>query len=177
MNIQLAQVISDVTGVTGLKILRAIVQGERNPETLAALRDGRIKADQASIVRSLHGNWRAEHLHALSQELACHDFLEKQINECDDAIAKALERLPVRQQETATPGKPLRSPHRSADEQQVLHRALNKVMGVDLTAILTVGIDTALVLASELGPDLSRFPTSQHFCSWLGLAPPTRIGR
>jgi hypothetical protein len=175
MNIQLAQVISDITGVTGLKILRAIVHGERNPEKLAALRDGRIKTDQATIARSLHGNWRAEHLHALSQELACHDFLENQIVECDHAIVRALERLPVLQPETATPGKPLRSPHRSADEQQALHRALNRIMGVDLTAIPTIGIDTALVLASELGPDLSRFPTSLHFCSWLGLAPPTRI--
>jgi transposase len=175
MNIQLAQVISDITGVTGLKILRAIVGGERNPEQLATMKDGRIKADQATIARSLHGNWRAEHLHALSQELACHDFLETQIAECDRAIAQALERLPVLEHEPVAPGKPLRSPHRSTDQQQALHRALNKVMGVDLTAIPTIGIDTALVLASELGPDLSRFPTSQHFCSWLGVAPPTRI--
>lgn len=87
MNIQLAQVISDITGVTGLKILRAIVQGERSPERLSALRDGRIKADQETIARSLHGDWRAEHLHALGQELASHDFLEKQIAECDQAIA------------------------------------------------------------------------------------------
>jgi hypothetical protein len=154
MNIQLAQVISDITGVTGLKILRAIVGGERNPEQLATMKDGRIKADQATIARSLHGNWRAEHLHALSQELACHDFLETQIAECDRAIAQALERLPVLEHEPVAPGKPLRSPHRSTDQQQALHRALNKVMGVDLTAIPTIGIDTALVLASELGPDL-----------------------
>ena len=175
MNIQLANVISDVTGVTGLKILRAIVQGERDPEKLAAFRDGRIKADQATIARSLHGNWRAEHLHALGQELACHDFLEKQIAECDQATAEALARLPVLEQKVATPSKSLRSPHRSNDEQLILHRALNKIMSVDLTAIPTIGIDTALVLASELGPDLSKFPSAQHFCSWLGLAPPTRI--
>ncbi|WP_053213217.1 IS110 family transposase [Pseudomonas sp. Q12-87] len=175
MNIQLAQVISDITGVTGLKILRAIVQGERSPEKLSALRDGRIKADQETIARSLHGNWRAEHLHALGQELACHDFLEKQIAECDQAIAQALARLPVLQPETGLPCKPLRSAHRSADQQLALHQALIKVMGVDLTAIPTIGIDIALVLASELGPDLSRFPTSQHLSSWLGLAPPTRI--
>ncbi|MQT98650.1 transposase, partial [Pseudomonas helleri] len=68
-----------------------------------------------------------------------------------------------------------RSAHRSVTEQTVLHQALGRVMGVDLTAIPTIGVDTALVLASELGPDLSRFPTSQHFCSWLGVAPPTRI--
>ncbi|MCJ8204013.1 IS110 family transposase [Pseudomonas sp. RGM2987] len=175
MNIQLAQVISDITGVTGLKILRAIVQGERCPEKLSSLRDGRIKADQQTIARSLQGNWRTEHLHALSQELACHDFLEKQIAECDQAIASALSRLPTLQQEVGLPSKPLRSAHRSGDEQMALHQALIKVMGVDLTAIPTTGIDTALVLASELGPDLSRFPSAQHLSSWLGLAPPTRI--
>ncbi|MNT77859.1 hypothetical protein D3C72_2170240 [compost metagenome] len=70
-------------------------------------------------------------MHALSQELACHDFLENQIAECDQAIIRALERLPVLQPETAPPGKPLRSPHRSAEEQQALHRALNRIMGVE----------------------------------------------
>ena len=175
MNIQLAQVISNIAGVTGMSILRAIVDGERDPEVLAMLRDKRVKADQATVARSLRGNWRAEHLHALSQELAVYDFLEKQIGECDQAIAFALERLPVLQEEVVLPAKTLRNPHRSNEQQLILHRALNKVMGVDLTAIPTIGIDTALVLASELGADLSRFPTSQHFCSWLGLAPPTRI--
>ncbi|WP_455930736.1 IS110 family RNA-guided transposase, partial [Pseudomonas fluorescens] len=175
MNIQLAQVISNIAGVTGMSILRAIVKGERDPEVLAMLRDKRVKADQATVARSLRGNWRAEHLHALSQELAAYDFLEKQIGECDQAIAQALERLPVLQADVVPPSKTLRNPHRSNEQQLILHRALNKVMGVDLTAIPTIGIDTALVLASELGADLSRFPTSQHFCSWLGLAPPTRI--
>ncbi|WP_163014387.1 transposase, partial [Pseudomonas viridiflava] len=102
-------------------------------------------------------------------------FLEKQIGECVQAIADALDRLPVLQSDVTTPTKTLRSAHRSNEQQLTLHQALNKVMGVDLTAIPTIGIDTALVLASELGADLSRFPTSQHFCSWLGLAPPTRI--
>lgn len=175
MNIQLAQVLSNIAGVTGMSILRAIVNGERDPEVLAMLRDKRVKADHATVARSLHGNWRAEHLHALSQELAAYDFLEKQIGECDQAISFALKRLPVLQEQITPPNKSLRNPHRSNEQQQVLHQALNKVMGVDLTAIPTIGIDTALVLASELGADLSRFPTSQHFCSWLGLAPPTRI--
>lgn len=175
MNVHLANVISDITGVTGMKILKAIHQGERDPHVLAALRDRRIKADQATIARSLHGNWRAEHLHALGQELACYDFLEMQIAECDRAIAHALERLPRRQEAVPVARKVLRSSHRSAVEQTALHQALGKVLGVDLTAIPTIGVDTALVLASELGPDLSRFPTSQHFCSWLGVAPPTRI--
>jgi len=102
-------------------------------------------------------------------------FLETQIADCDKAIAQALERLPRLQEAVPVAGKVLRSPHRSAAQQSALHQALGQVMGVDLTAIPTIGVDTALVLASELGPDLSRFPTSQHFCSWLGVAPPTRI--
>jgi len=175
MNIQLANVISDISGVTGMKILRAILAGERCPQKLASLRDGRIKAGQDTIARSLRGNWRLEHLHALAQELALYDFLEQQIAGCDKAIGQALELLPVRESRPQPASKILRSPHRSAAQQAQLHEALYTVMGVDLTAIPTIGVDTALVLAGEIGPDLSRFPTSQHFCSWLGLAPPTRI--
>ncbi|MNV24597.1 Transposase [compost metagenome] len=175
MNIQLANVISNIAGVTGMKILRAIIEGERDPHKLAAFRDRRIKADQQTIARSLHGNWRLEHLHALAQEVECYDFFEQQIAACDKAISEALERLPALNNAPQPSAKVLRSPHRSSSEQAALHQALWRMMGVDLTAIPTIGIDTALVLASEVGPDLARFPTSEDFCSWLGVAPPTRI--
>lgn len=175
MNIQLANVISNIAGVTGMKILRAIIEGERDPQKLAAFRDRRIKSDQETIARSLHGNWRMEHLHALAQEVECYDFLEQQIAACDNAISEALKRLPALNNAPQPSAKVLRSPHRSSSEQAALHQALWRMMGVDLTAIPTIGIDTALVLASEVGPDLSRFPTSEDFCSWLGVAPPTRI--
>lgn len=175
MNIQLANVISDISGVTGMRILRAIIAGERNPEKLASMIDRRIRATQETVARSLHGNWRPEHLHALEQEVQCYDFMERQIAACDQAISAALEQLPKREDAPNPSRKVLRSPHRSAAEQAALHQALWRVTGVDLTAIPTIGVDTALVIASEIGPDLSRFPTSQHFCSWLGLAPPTRI--
>ncbi|MEW5624835.1 IS110-like element ISPpu9 family transposase [Pseudomonas putida] len=175
MNIQLANVISDISGVTGMKILRAICAGERDPVQLAELTDRRIKAGKEAVARSLHGNWRREHLHALTQELAAYDFLEQQIADCDDAIKAALEQLPVLQNKPEPSNKPLRSPHRNSAQQTELHQTLWKVLGVDLTAIPTIGVDTALVLAGEIGTDLSRFPSSQHFCSWLGLAPPTRI--
>ncbi|MGH7192050.1 MAG: transposase, partial [Candidatus Saccharimonadales bacterium] len=150
-----------------------IVDGERDPEVLAAYRDRRVKVDEQTIARSLRGNWRAEHLHALTQEVAGLDFYEQQIAQCDEAIEQALEQLPVLADEAFPLSKKLRSPHRGAAAQSALHQALAQTMGVDLTAIPTVGVDTVLVLASEVGPDLSRFPTSQHFCSWLGLAPPT----
>ncbi|MNL28657.1 Transposase IS116/IS110/IS902 family protein [compost metagenome] len=111
----------------------------------------------------------------MAQEVECYDFFEQQIAACDKAISEALERLPALNNAPQPSAKVLRSPHRSSSEQAALHQALWRMMGVDLTAIPTIGIDTALVLASEVGPDLARFPTSEDFCSWLGVAPPTRI--
>ncbi|WP_284286586.1 IS110 family transposase, partial [Pseudomonas plecoglossicida] len=156
MNIQLANVISDISGVTGMRILRAITAGERDPVRLAELTDARIKAGKDTIARSLHGNWRREHLHALAQELAAYDFLEQQIAECDDVIGKALGQLPVLEHVPQPSRKVLRSPHRTSAQQAALHQALWQVLGVDLTAIPTIGVDTALVLAGEIGADLSR---------------------
>jgi len=175
MNIQLDHVVSDLMGKTGTAILRAIVAGERDPHQLAALRDRRLRADEDTVARSLRGNWREEHLFALAQALAHYDFLFQQIRECDHAIEQHLAVLPSLADQPPEPVKPLRNPHRTAAQQAALHQALYHVMGVDLTAIPTMGIDTALVLASEIGPDLSRFPSASHFCSWLNLAPPTRI--
>lgn len=175
MNIQLANVISNIAGLTGMKIIKAIIAGERNPEHLAALCDRRIKASQETVARSLLGNWRTEHLHALEQEVECYDFLEQQIANCDVAIRDLIGQMPVLEETPQPSKKVLRSPHRSKSDQTALHQMLWRIMGVDLTAVPTIGVDTALVLASEIGPDLSRFPTSDHFCSWLGLAPPTRI--
>jgi len=176
MNIQLDNVVSDLMGKTGTAILRAIVAGERDPQQLATLRDGRLRADEATVARSLHGNWRDEHLFALAQALAHYDFLGEQISACDHQISHALAALPKRAEEAAAePVKPLRSPHRTAAQQKALHQALHVVMGVDLCAIPTLGIETALVLASEIGADLSRFPTEGQFCSWLSVAPPTYI--
>ena len=175
MNIQLDNVVSELMGKTGSTIVRAIVAGERDPQTLAKHRHGRLRADEQTLARSLHGNWRDEHIFALSQALAHYDFLAQQIGACDQAIEAALARLPTLCEHTGAPTKALRSTHRSTKAQRQLHQALHQVMGVDLTAIPTIGIDTTLVLAAEIGADLSRFPTSAQFCSWLALAPPTRI--
>ena len=176
MNVQLDNVVSDLSGKTGLAILRSIVAGDRDPQQLAKLRDRRLRADEATVARSLYGNWRKEHLFALTQALAHYDFESAQIHECDQAISQTLIDLPTLSQEEApTPIKPLRSPQRTRAEQTALHQALYAVLGVDLTAVPTLGIETVLVITSEIGPDLSRFPTVGHFCSWLSLAPPTRI--
>jgi len=175
MNVQLDQVVSDLTGKTGMAIVRAIVSGERDPDKLAKLRDCRVRASEQTIARSLRGNWRAEHLFALAQALEHFDFLARQVAECDTRIEQSMAALPVLMSDPPAPGKRLKSMHRSTARQKQLHRALCEVLGVDLTAIPCISVDTALVIAGEIGPDLSRFPTSQHFCSWLTLAPSTCI--
>lgn len=175
MNLLLANVVSDITGKTGLAIIRKIVAGERDPKVLAALRDCRLKADEAQVARSLHGNWRPEHLLALSLALAHFDFLSTQMAQCDAAIAAALAEQSRTTAEPPQAIKPLRSPHRSSAQQTQLHQALYQMLGVDLTAIPTIALETALILAAEVGPDLSRFPDCEHFCSWLSVAPNTRI--
>ena len=175
MNVQLDNVVSDLMGKTGTAILRAIVAGERDPQELAKRRDRRLRADEATVARSLHGNWRKEHLFALAQALAHYDFLDEQLNACDQAINEALDGLPRLSEHTPAPVKLLRSPHRSATEQKQLHQALHIALGVDLCAIPTIGVDTTLVLAGEIGADLSRFPSEKQFCSWLAVAPPTHV--
>ena len=170
MNVQLDNVLSDIVGKTGLQILRAIVAGERDGARLAALRDRRVKADEASIARSLRGNWRDEHLFALEQALQRYDMLQAQIEACESRIVRQLDHLADETIDTSSAaydGRRLR--------ERALQRSLHAMLGVDLTAIPTIGVETALVIASEVGPDLSRFPSQEHFCSWLTLAPGTRI--
>ena len=163
MNVQLDNVLSDIMGMTGQLIVRAIVAGERDGAVLAGFRHARCKADEATIAESLRGNWRDEHLFALAQALARHDMLQRQIDECEARIDAELER------HAAAPSPMPRS------RERALRERLHAMLGVDLTAIPTVGVETALTLAAEVGADLSRFPTADHFCSWLGLVPGTRI--
>jgi transposase len=175
MNIQLDTVVSDLMGKSGTAILRAIIAGERDPHQLACLRDKRLRANHETVARSLHGHWREEHLFALTQALEHYDFLSQQIQQCDQLIAHQLIDLPQLADNPPKPTKILRNPQRTMSQQTALHQALYAVMGVDLTAIPTIGIETALVLASEVGADLSRFPSEANFCSWLNVAPPTCI--
>ena len=172
MNIQLANVISDVAGVTGLAIMREIVGGERDAQVLAAYRDRRIKADEAEIAKSLQGNWRAEHLFALKQALAVFDFCGVQLTECDVEIERRLKAL-HRHEGSPAKGKK-RSKSKNAPKFDVREH-LFKVCGVDLTRIDGIDVTTAMTVISEIGPDMSRFPTVKHFTSWLGLCPGTKI--
>lgn len=171
MNVQIDRVLSDITGKTGMLILRAIVAGERDPQVLASYRDPRVKADAATIARSLQGTWRAEHVFALTQALARYDLCQQQIRACEAQIQATAEALTI-DLELPQPERPVAG--RNATERELVI-ALRRLMGVDLTAIPTIAVETALVIASEIGPDLSRFPTCAHFCSWLSVAPGTRI--
>jgi transposase len=172
MNIQLANVISDVAGATGQKIVRAIVAGERDPQLLAAYRDVRIHASEAEIAASLVGNWRDEHLFALRQALAAFDFCVSQLVECDSEIERAMALL-HKHAGTPAAGK-RRSRARNAPKFDVREH-LFKVCGVDLTRIDGIDVTTAMTVISEIGCDMSRFATVKHFTSWLGLCPGTKI--
>jgi transposase len=173
MNVQLDNVISDLVGVTGQKIVRAILAGERDALTLAKLRNGGIRASEADIVKSLQGNWRGEHLFALKQAVNLYDSYQTSIAECDVQLAQVLGRLAVHDDAPEPPksgrGRPVKV------EKFDLRKALYRACGVDLTRIQGIDVGTALTMIAEVGPDLSRFKTVKHFASWLGLCPGTKI--
>jgi len=174
MNIKLNNVISDITGVTGMKIIRSILSGERNPKKLALHRNPRCKKSAKEIAKSLHGNWRDEHLFALQQAVALYDFYQTQIEACDQKIKTQLSCFEDRSNGCEPPptGKSSGSIKKlTFDAREHLYR----MAGVDLTQI--VGLDTATVLniISEIGLDMNRWPTSKHFASWLSLSPGSKI--
>ena len=159
-------------GKTGQLIVRAIVAGERDGEVLAGHRDGRCKAAEATIAASLSGNWRDEHPFAVEQGLERYDLLTRQIERAEARIDTLAETIAGGVDESAAA---LLAKPAATVGQRRRQVALRAMLGVDLAAIPTIGVETALVIASEVGPDLSRFPSAAHFCSWLTLAPGTRI--
>lgn len=172
MNVQLANVIADVMGQTGQRILRAIVAGVRDAQRLAALKNNLMHASADEIAASLQGNWRAEHLFALKQALAAFDFCRTQIDECDAQIEAQLKALGLHDGEPVRSIKNTRAGNAPSFD---LHGQLYRMCGVDLTRIDGIAVSTALVVLSEVGTDMSRFASAKHFASWLGLCPGTRI--
>jgi len=175
MNLKLAHVVSDIAGLTGLAIIRAIIAGERDPRALARLRDRRCKADEATIARALEGTWRQEHLFELRQAVELRDFYHQQVAACDAEIEAQLGRF-----EDKSGGQPLAGPARrpqggrrapSFDARPPLHR----LTGIDLTRIDGIDGPTALKVIAEIGLDMTRWPTEKHFASWLGLAPGSKV--
>ena len=190
MNVLLDSVLADITGQTGQKILRAIIDGERDPQRLASFRHRRVKASADTIAASLEGTWREEHLFALEQAMQRYDFLEQQLEDCEARMTAQIDSLtppddstgggtvdetPVAAVSPTTASKTSRGTKSVVSNEKAMSQALHEMMGVDLTAIPTIGVNTTLVIASEIGPDFSAFPSVQHFCSWLGVAPGTRI--
>ncbi len=172
MNMQLANVISDIVGETGQCIIRAILAGERDGRRLAALRGPRIHASEQEIARALEGTWRPEHLFALKQAVALYDAYAAQLVECDAELERMLGQLA---RHGGDPGKPKRRGRQRKAPRFDVRLGLFRASGVDLTRIDGIDVTTALKVLSETGPDLSRFPSAKHFASWLNLCPGTRI--
>ena len=171
MNIQLTEVLTDVMGMTGQLIIRDIVAGERDPKALARHRNGRVKASAEEITKALTGNWRDEHLFVLRQALAMYDDIAGHLAECDAKLQALLTELG---QTKIDLGKAPRAGTKSRTEFDA-RQILANWAGVDLTRINGLGLTVVLKILSELGPDLTRFETVKHFCSWLGLCPGTKI--
>jgi transposase len=172
MNVKLTEVVSDVTGVTGMKIIQAILQGQRDPLRLAKLRNESCKRTEAEIARALHGNWRAEHLFALKQALALYEFYYLQLRECDARLQVQLGTFADRSAGQPLPPRRRRTNKRPNDVAFAdVRGTLYRMAGVDLTVLEGINEATALVILAEVGADVSRFPTAKHFTSWLGLSP------
>lgn len=175
MNIKVQHVIRDITGKTGMAIVDAIVSGERDPLKLAQLRDYRIRADEATIARSLYGHWRDEHIFELTQARQLYQAYQSKIAECDREIEAQLEGFDDRGDGEL----PLRKSNRTRVQKNApkfdVQSHLYRMTGVDLTRIDGVDDHTALKVVSEIGLDMSRWPTAGHFASWLGLSPNNRV--
>jgi transposase len=173
MNLQLHTVVTDITGTTGISIIRAIAAGERDPAVLAKNRDPRCKASHQTIVESLTGNYRPDHLFVLGQSLRLYDTYQELIAESDQHANKLLDELT----ESLEPPAPLpRGKRRGPKQPKVDYRTpAYKLFNVDLTAIPGISEYTAVCLLSEIGADMSRWPTLKHFAAWLRLAPGSKI--
>src|SRR5712691_9276642 len=174
MNLKLSQVVSDLTGATGMAILKAIIAGERDPLPLAKLRNPHCQHSEDEIAKALQGPWRAEHLFALQQAVELSHFSHQQLTVCDQQLQAHLGTFADKSAGQPLPPKPRR--HKKANEPRFDARTpLYRLAGVDLTTIEGIEEGTALVILAEIGTDMSRWPSVKHFCSWLGLAPQHKI--
>jgi len=177
MNIQLANVLSDVSGLTGQAIIKAILAGERDPRKLAAFRDPHVKASEELIQRSLEGNWQEDLLFTLKQEQEGYEFCRKQMAECDDRLQQYLHQRPDRSAGASLPEEKRKERRRrKVNKPQFDLRAdLFRMTGTDLTQIDGIDVRTAATVISEAGWDMSKWETEDHFVSWLRLCPDNRI--
>jgi transposase len=172
MNVQLHKAVSDLTGQTGMRILRAIVAGERDLKALARLRDRRVKATEEEVARALEGTYREEHMFTLTQALEAFDFFQQQLVACDQALERYFVQLPSAPDPSSVPPPPQR--RRKNQPHFDLRKELVRIAGVDPCRIEGIAALTAQTLVSECGTDMTPFPTSKNFTSWLGICPNNR---
>jgi hypothetical protein len=174
MNLRLTNVLSDITGLTGMQIIRSIVAGERDPQRLAQFRDYRCVKSEEEIAKSLEGHYQAEQVFVLQQAVELYDFYDRQVQTCDQRLKQLYDQFdPPEGTPPPAPRTPKRK-HRKAEEDE-LAAALYRMSGVDLTEIDGVDVLTIEKVLSETGTDMSRWPTEKHFASWLHLCPNNRI--
>jgi transposase len=179
MNLQVHHVLADITGQTGTAIVEAILAGERDPAVLAQHRDKRVKASEATLVKALTGDYRQEHLFCLNQAFAGYRFVQQQIAELDKELERRLEALaPPAPEAPESPALAAAPKRKAAGKSAPAFDAcglLTRLHGVDLCTVPGINVLGAQTLWSELGGDLSAFPTAKHFTSWLGVCPDNRI--
>lgn len=177
MNLLLHNVVSDITGATGMRIIKTILAGERDPQQLASMRDKRCKNSVEIIAKSLQGNYRQEHLFSLKQAVDAFEFYQSQIADCDREIEVLLATFDSATEEKNPP--PSKGGKRSKKQHSKsafnLKQELNRMIGVDLTKINGIDSITALKVVSEIGLDMNRWKSSKHFASWLGVSPGSKI--
>jgi transposase len=171
MNVKLTEVLSDITGMTGQRIIRAIIDGERDPKKLAPLRDKNCKADEAEIARALDGTWRAEHLFGLEMAYELWQTYQEKLSETDTRIAQQLASMKLDHPLPELPPDSKQRGRGSNTPRFDVRQAVYSVVGMDLLAIEGIAETTALTLLAEIGTDVSKFATVKNFTSWLGLCP------
>jgi transposase len=176
MNLRLTNVLSDITGVTGMKIIRAILAGEHNPVLLARFRDERCAKSEAEIAKSLEGHYQSELLFALKQAVELYDFYEHQLADCDAELERQYQRIDP---SPTPPSGPAPTPRKAKPRKNQAHfdlsTALYRLTGLDLTAIDGVDALTLQKVLSEIGTDMSPWPTEKHFAAWLHLCPNNQV--
>ena len=177
MNVRLSPTVKDITGVTGLAIIRAILAGERDPHQLARLRNPKCAKPEAEFVKALTGNYRDEHVFALKQAVALYDAYTQQILECDQELERKFSALKPVHDDDLPPldTSDKRNTHSKNAPAYDGRSLLYQLLGVDLVAVNGLNEVTAQIIISEIGTDMSRWQDEKHFCSWLGLAPHTDI--
>ena len=178
MNIQLKNVIRDITGLTGMKIIEAIVSGERDPTILAQNRDPNCKNSEETIRESLIGNYQDDHMFCLTQALELYKFYGRQITDCDhklEKLMKEMEDLSNKGNNTSQSNKIAKKTSKKHRYAFDMHQQLMKITGVDLTAIPGLNVQTIAKIISEIGVDMSKWKTSKQFAAWLGVCPGNKI--